>query len=218
MLRANGALCRITLVALASAALALAARRGGEEGRVLDDKMHHLGGDQKPDWQEAPAAPEPSPLEIRFESRANEREWLLEITARDVHNDWALELNGKEFARLKNKGNTALVAAYYPVPEGLIVRGRNTLTVRPKDQPEDDLTVGRVRLFEKSLREVAHLGRVDVRVSERSSGKPIPARVTVARDDGTLLDVYYAERPSTAVRPGIAYTSDGLAALEVPEG
>jgi hypothetical protein len=40
----------------------------------------------------------------------------------------------------------------------------------------------------------------------------------VARADGTLLDVYYAERPETAVRPGIAYTSDGTALLEVPEG
>ncbi len=215
---ASGAsLLRILFVVLASGALAFAARRGCQEGRVLDARMHHLGDDETPKWSEASARPEPSPLEIVFESQANASEWLLEVAARDVDNDWALELNGQEFARLK-KGIDEILVAYYPVPKGLIERGRNTLTVRAKDQPNDDLTVGRVRLIERSLREVVRLGRVDVRVTERSSGKPMPARVTVARADGSLIDLYYAEASTTAVRPGIAYTSDGVAALEVPEG
>src|SRR5262245_58803965 len=217
MVKGNRAARRIALLALLGVALAFAAQRE-QEARVLDAAMHHLGDDETPDWSEAPAKPEPQPLEIRFDSRPNTSEWMLELTARDVSNDWALELNGKEFARLKNKGKTELTVARYPVPEGLIERGSNTLTVRAKDRPEDDLTVGRVRLYERSLREVLRLGRVEVRVSERSSKKPIPARVTVARADGTLLDVYYAERPETAVRPGIAYTTDGVATIEVPEG
>jgi hypothetical protein len=208
---------RIVFAVVASGALALAATRGCQEGRVLDAKMHHLGDEAEPEWTEASAAPEPSPLEIVFESDANRGEWVLEIAARHVSRDWALELGGREFARLKRSGDEIEVA-WYPVPEGLIERGKNVLTVRAVDDPRDDLTVGRVRLHERTLREVARLGRVEVRVSERSSGAPLPARVTVARADGTLLDVYYAERPETAVRPGIAYTADGVAALEVPEG
>lgn len=196
-------------------ALAFAAQCERGQARVLESGMHHLGDDAMPEWTEAPAKPRSSPLEILFESKPNASEWMLEIASRDVDNEWALELNGQEFARLKKWDE--LRVGYYAVPEGLIERGPNTLTVRAKDKPQDDMTVGRVRLHERSLREVLRLGRVEVRVSERSSKKPIPARVTVVRD-GTLPDVYYAERPETAVRPGIAYTTDGVATLEVPEG
>lgn len=207
------------LVASLSGALACAMLRGSrqEEGRVLDGRMHHLGNDKTPDWKEAPETPERSPLAIRFESAANEREWLLEIAARDVDNEWALELNGRELARLR-KINDELGTAFYPVPAGAIRAGANVLAVRAVDQPDDDLTVGRVRLFERSLREVARLGRLEVRVTEGPDGKPLPARLTVVGADGELLPIYYAERPQTAVRPGVAYTGDGLVTLEVPEG
>lgn len=184
---------------------------------MLDERMHHLGDDETPDWKEAPVGPETSPLEIRFDSRANADEWLLEVTARDVDNEWALALNGAEFARLK-RVNDELRVGRYPVPPGRIRDGENTLTVRPVDRPGDDLTVGRVRLLGRSLRDVARLGRLQVRVIERLGGESIPARITVADAAGTPLEIFYAERPSTAVRPGIAYTTEGVTLLEVPEG
>ncbi|MSR62644.1 MAG: hypothetical protein EXS08_09400 [Planctomycetes bacterium] len=187
------------------------------EWRVLDPRMHHLGDNETPEWKEAPAAPEPSPLAIRFESQANAREWLLEVTARDVDNDWVLELNGRELAPLK-KVNDEFLTGLYPVPAGRFVDGANELTVRAKGDPNDDLSVGRVRLCASSLREVAHLGRVLVRVTDKASGEALPARLTVADSSGRLVDLYYAERPTTAVRPGIAYTQDGTATLEVPAG
>ncbi len=213
---------RASFLALACAAFGLGLRQGSGEWRVLDASMHHLGDGEKPEWTEGPARPEPSPLVIVFESRANEREWLLEIAARDVDNDWVLELNGREFARLK-KVNDDLRVGWYPVPAACIAEGRNTLAVRALDRADDDLTVGRVRLIERSLREVARLGRVEVRVSERGSERLLPARLTVveAGGDGARanpVELYYAERPTTAVRPGIAYTSDGLAVLELPAG
>lgn len=212
---------RLSLFVLLGAGLALAAR-GGQEWRVLDERMHHLGDDQTPEWSEAPAEPTRAPLEIRFESAANSREWLLELSARDVDNEWALELNGQPFARLK-KVDDELRTAFYPVPAGLIVAGANTLTVRAigqgdADQPNDDITVGRARLIEKSLREVAQLGKLEVRVTDRESGAALPARITVVGADGNLAELYYAERPTSAVRPGIAYTAAGEAVLELPAG
>jgi hypothetical protein len=205
------------LLVAGCALIALAVWQGSDEGRTLDGRMHHLGDDRTPDWKEAPAEPRTPPLEIDFESRPNSGEWLLEVAARDVDQDWALELNGREFARLK-KGDGQLRVGRYPIPEGLVRSGRNILTVRAGNDPSDDLTVGRVRLIERSLREIARLGCIDVSVTDRATGEPIPARITVVDAGGALLDVHYAERPTTAVRPGIAYTSDGAAALEVPEG
>jgi hypothetical protein len=212
---------RLSLLALICSALACAALWGprvtATSWRTLDEAMHHLGDDPTPEWSEAPAEPSRAPFVIEFESaRANETEWLLELSARDADNEWALELNGAEFARLK-KVNDELRSAFYPVPAGRIVRGKNTLAVRAVDQPNDDMTVGRVRLCEQSLRDVARLGKLVVSVSERGSGAALPARITVAGADG-LAELYYAERPTSAVRAGIAYTSEGRAALELPAG
>jgi hypothetical protein len=212
MLRAKGVRWRIALVASLLGALACAALRGREraQARELDAAMHHLGDEETKEWTEAPAQPEPAPLEIRFDSRANEREWLLEITARSVANEWALELGGREFAR---RGDTSCRA-----PARRPGRRREQRCSPCRRRAERRCHGGPRAPLQRSLREVLQLGRIDVRVTERSSGRPIPARVTVTRGDGTPLDLYYAERPESAVRSGIAYTSDGVAALEVPEG
>jgi len=204
------------LAVLVALGLAVAHRQEGD-WRVLDPTMHHLGNDQTPDWTEAPAEPQPPPLTIPFEARANTAEWLMEIAGRDVDDRWALELNGREFAMLRKIDNELLVARY-PVPAGLLRDGANLLTVRAKGSPDDDLLVGRVRLIERSLREVERLGRLVVRVRDRSDERPIPARLTIVDAAGNRAPLYYAERPSTAIRPGIAYTSDGEAVLELPEG
>lgn len=211
---------RLALFLGASLAWLHAARQDVPDWRVLDENMHHLGDDEQPKWTEAPAKPEKTPLEIHFQSQANSSEWLLEIAARDVDNDWVLELNGAELARLK-RVNDELAVGRYPVPAGRIRDGENTLTVRPLNRPGDDLTVGRVRLSERSLREVARLGRLQVRVIERLGGvggQTMPARLTVVDPAGNPVELYYAERPTTAVRPGIAYTTEELTVLEVPEG
>jgi len=208
---------RISLL-LAGGVLCLRAGQDEEpQWRVVHEPMHHLGDDETPDWKEAPAQPEKAPLELRFRSAANAGEWVLELSARDVDNDWALELNGSPLARLK-RGNDVLRVSRYPLPAGALQDGENVLVVRPVDQPADDMTVGRVRLCERSLREVERLGVLAVRVIERLEGGVIPARLTVTDAAGGLLELYYAERPHTAVRPGIAYTSEERTRLEVPAG
>jgi len=210
------ALLVASFVALAALALAVP---GSQESawRVLEERMFHLGNDAVKEWPEAPLEPQREPLEIRFESRANASEWLLEVTARDVDDEWALELNGQEFARLR-KVNDQLLTARYPVPAGALRAGENVLRVAARRNPDDDLTVGRVRLAERSLREVERLGRVEVSVVELGSLAPLPARLTLVTPDGRALELYYAERPLAAVRPGIAYVGDGKALLEVPAG
>lgn len=208
---------RLALPAAALGALLVAARQGSDTGRVLDASMHHLGNDRTPDWKEAPEEPSAPPLEIAFESEANTREWLLDVTARDVDNQWALVLNGVEFARLA-RVNDELRVGRYPVPPGLVKSGRNVLAVQAVDQPNDDLTVGRFVLHARSLRELARLGRVEVTVLDKATKRPIPARLTVVDVAGVPLDLYYAERPLAAVRRGVAYTGDGGATLEIPEG
>jgi hypothetical protein len=178
--------------------------------------MFHLGNDRSKDWPEAPVEPTPPPLEIRFESPANASEWVLEVAARDVDDRWALELNGRIVAELR-RIDAELVVSRYALEPNSVRAGTNVLTVRPLGSPDDDLTVGRVRLCSQSLREVERLGRLDVSVVDQG-GAAIPARLTLASRAGGAPEIHYAARDSTAVRPGIAYAADGRVALEIAEG
>src|SRR5262249_51791684 len=91
---------RIVSAVLVAAGIALAWRVGGDEGRVLDAKLHHLGGDVVAHWQEQ-SAPEPAPLRVAFESRENPTEWVLEFAQRDVGDEWALAIDGKVLGTLQ---------------------------------------------------------------------------------------------------------------------
>ncbi len=183
---------------------------------TLDPRMHHLGNEKTPEWSEAPAEPEPGPLVVAFESRANEGEWLLEATARDVDDEWAVELNGRRLGLLK-RGSRKLETSRFAVPAGAVLAGRNELRLAPRD-PNEDITVGRFALLETSLREALRLGRVDVSVVDAATKRPLPVRLTVTDSKGALVELHYAQAPSTAVRLGIAYSGDGAATIELPEG
>ncbi|MSR46302.1 MAG: hypothetical protein EXS13_04450 [Planctomycetes bacterium] len=186
-----------------------------QSGRMVDAKLHHLGDDPAPEWTESTKDPEPSPLVIAFEATANATEWVLEVAGRDVDCDVWIELNGARLGRLKRV--KPLIEQQLIVPAGAVASGRNELRALPADA-KDDLLVGRFRLVEKSLREVLSLGRLEVIVHDAGDGLPLPARLTFVDARGALVELYYADERSTAVRPGIAYTRDGRAALELPAG
>ncbi len=206
-------------VALASAPLLLTAASHDlapqqVEGRVLDATLHHVGDDPTPEWTEAPAPPEAAPLVIVFEAAANAGEWLLYLSARDIDSDWSVELNGRALgllARVK-----ALTELRFVVPPGAVATGKNELRIIASD-PKDDMLVGRARLEQRSLREALQLGRLEVDVHD-PDGEPLPARLTFTDRGGALVELYYADARSTAVRRGIAYTQAGHALLELPPG
>ena len=204
---------RIALVA--AGAVALAWQAGDDGGRLLEDAIHHLGDDDVPAWNEA-RKPEGTHLTLPFEARANDREWTLEVAQRGVDDRWTLALNGRAIAELK-RTHDRLETCLYPVAAGAIVDGVNEITVSGANG-RDDMLVGRFRLYTRSLRQVARLGRLDVGVTDVITHQRVPARVTVVDERGELAALYYAEARTTAVRQGIAYTCNGTAALELPAG
>lgn len=185
-----------------------------EGARVLDPALHHLGERPEPTWTDTTVDPEPAPLVVAFDAEANATEWLLYFACRDVDHDCWLELNGVRLARLQ-RGKLADQRVI--VPAGTIATGRNELRIVTAD-PKDDFAVGRFRLLGKSLREVLALGAVDVLVTDAADGSPLPARLTLVGANGAPVELFYADARSTAVRPGIAYTANGRARLELPAG
>jgi hypothetical protein len=177
--------------------------------------MHHLGDNETPEWPEAPATPEPSPLVFEFEMDPADGEHLMWITHRHVNDPWTLSLNGTDFALLKT--GDALVDRHYVIPAGVLVKGTNRLVLTGK-VPTDDITFGNVRILAGSLREALHLRPVTVRVAEAGTGDPLPARLTIVDEEGKPTTIWYGEREKTAVREGVVYTSEGNVSFEIPEG
>lgn len=180
--------------------------------QVLDARIHHLGNDRTPEWKEGPAEPERAPLRILFEARRNDREQVLLLRAFHVDETWHLSLNGRRLATLHK--TRVWRDEVVPVPPGALRDGRNELLVGgPK--PTDDLLIGDFRLVRATLREHLRLRVLEVRVTD-AGGRPVPAKITVAARGGRLPEIYYAESPRTAVRPGIVYVADGHARMELP--
>ncbi|MEO7520268.1 MAG: CehA/McbA family metallohydrolase, partial [Gemmatimonas sp.] len=184
-------------------------------GRVLDDGYHHLGNDLTRDWKEASEKPEGKRLDVKFESQPNSGEWTLFLEQRSIDNAWRAKLNDVEVALLKPAPE--LVTRNYPIPAGLVKSGANLLSFVP-DVPDDDVVIGKLRIFEQSLREMYDTQPVVLTVSDEASGAFVPARVTIVDAAGVLAPIYYAETLGTAVRDGVIYVSKKETRLELPRG
>jgi hypothetical protein len=207
----------IHLPPLVLAVLLVSTTLSSPQGReqVLDPVMHHFGNDLTPEWKEAPEAPEGSELEFSFDSRANEIEWTLVFTQRNINNRWAVSLNGKEVVVCAPRDD--LVEVFHPLPPGTIKNGGNHFRLST-DQPADDITFGKVRLIEAPFREVFDLRAVKVRVTDGVDGPAIPARVTITDGAGELIPIYLADLPLQATRDGVVYTAQDAASFEVIAG
>ena len=188
---------------------------GADVEEQLDAGMHHLGNDQTPEWSEAPAAPEGVSFELLFESAPNSVEWTLAFTQRSVNARWSVRINDVEVAACRRADG--LLEVFHPLPPGTVVLGENRLTLTT-DQPDDDITFGRVRLIHQPFRVALNLRDVEVRVTDRATSEALPARITIRRADGVLPDLFEAQDLHQAVRPGVVYTDHGVARFAVRAG
>jgi len=181
---------------------------------VVDAALHHLGNDRTPDWTDAPVEPEGSQLALRFAGRDTGREQVLRLRHAHVDERWTVLVNGTPVGDLPR--GEASKETLLPVAAGLIKDGENELLLVP-ERVGDDIAAGDVRLHEVPLRELLHLLPVRVTVSDED-GRPLPARVTLTGPAGARAPVYLAARDLSAVRDGLLYTADGVAACELPPG
>lgn len=199
---------------MALGAVASGAASAQDEARVLHAKMHHLGDSKVEKWPGVGDEPEGKRLEIAFRATASEESRCLVVRHYHVDDPWDIVLNGKTIGQLRR---TKAVADYvYFVPPGTLRTGQNTLAFEPR-KPTDDIAIGKIRLHEVSFRRALKLRRVTVRVLD-DRGAPVPARVTITSERAERPELWFAADETAAVRPGIAYTSDGEASFELAAG
>ena len=183
--------------------------------RVVDERLHHLGNDAVAEWTGSSADPEGFRLDLTFESAARDTEAVLAIFHNDVHDRWRIELNDHALGTLFQRQEARVY--HYAVPPGTLVEGSNRLSIFG-DQQGDDIEIGRILLRYQTLREALQLGVVEFRVVDADTGQGLPARITLFEAEPTTVDLYYTDNGTTATRPGVCYTRDGQARLELKQG
>ena len=184
--------------------------------RVIEPAHRHLGNDETPEWSEAPATPEGKRLDLEFQARARAGDSVLWVRQRSVDNVWRLKINGVDMGTLKTNNEPA--DFWYHVEGGTLKSGKNTLSVTPEGDPNDDIVLGNFRLVEGSLRDALGLQPVTVTVVDGSSSKPIPSRVNFFRKDQKAATLFFTEPSTTPIREDLAYTVEGVLKTELQPG
>ena len=190
-------------------------RRAGAQ-TVLDKSLHHLGTPGDPEWDEfSHDKAEGRSLELRFASKGKEHENTLFLRQRDVKLDWDVRLNGRSLGKLLPYESDLTLTL--TVPAGVLRDGENVLTVGPPSGP-DDIVVGEVALDPKPRDEAINRATLEVRVSDRPTGYPIPCRITVVDERGVLAPLVVKPDRRLAVRTGVVYTLDARVRIGLRPG
>lgn len=201
--------------------IALLSFRGlcdAQESIRLTNRMHHLRIDGPREWNSFPDQPEANSLTIRFSSAdANSKEWSLSLTQEDIKQRWSVRLNGDTLGTLPIDENPMKV--YFAIPPGQVRDGMNELSIEEKSSKiTDDVRVGRIQIQRQSRKSVLHRATVRISVRDANSKQLCPSRITILNSDGALQTIGRESTNQLAVRPGIAYTSTGVAEFGLPPG
>ncbi len=192
-----------------------------DESITLHEKRVHLGQPGSPEWEEFAADPaQAGRFEVRFQAEPNAGEATLFLRHDDVKQEWRVEVNRRPVGTLfKMEANLVQTIA---LPPGILTTGGNVLAIVPPPGDPDDILLHEISLDVRPVAE-AHDATLSVAVSDRE-GVPLPCRITVVDERGALAPILAAPLQSDeknaplAIRPGVAYTSDGRARLRLRHG
>jgi hypothetical protein len=186
------------------------------EERTLAGKLHHLRAGDVREWSEFPGKAEADGLTIKFTAKQNATAQTLRLRQQDIKQTWQVVLNGKRLARLSRDENDMVV--YIPVPPQALVDGENELKIEQSGTRPDDVRIGEITLDSRPMQAVLGVATVSATILDKTTGKPIPGRITILDADGALHSVGAESNETLAVRPGVVYTSTGRATFGLPAG
>lgn len=188
---------------------------------TLSSQLLHLRSGDVPEWEEyANRTPNGRRWEIHFASKPIAAPSTLFIRQNDVRQDWLVELNGKRLGRLFLM--EADLVHTLTVPAGTIRDGTNLLSIVPPKE-NDDIFIGEIRLDPRPPTDAVGEATLSVEVNDGADGSPLPCRLTLVEQNGTLAPLVAVTNgtpsPSPlAVRPGVAYTGNGKVLMGLPSG
>jgi hypothetical protein len=202
---------RTCCLALAISALGLSLSAAAPApDQVLDSQLHQLGKRASQDQGTQPR------WDVRFEGAPNATDFTLLVTHRNVVQPWFLEAQGRRLAPVPRSYGVER-QSYFTLPAGVLTNGTNTISF-VADSFGREISIGNVRMFRKPLRELLNLRPVAVTVVDDQTGKPMPARLTITDESGTLPDIFSLSDTNAPVRTGRIYTTGRKTMFDLPAG
>lgn len=187
-----------------------------QEVRILEPKAQHLGKSGQYEWDEYKDMPvHGETLTLKFSATPNAIEHTLILRQKNVKLTWPVLLNGKKLGALTTAEPAQDVV--FAVAPGSLKEGENVLEVTAP-QNLDDIEVGPVRLMPIPKAQAIGGATLPITVTEASTGKAIPCRLTLTHADGTLAALAAQPANEVAVRIGVVYTQHGKTQLALPPG
>lgn len=182
---------------------------------VIEDSMVHLRNIEPREWSSFPEQPQADSLERRFDSHANTTPWTLSLRQQDVKQAWDVRLNGKSLGRLVRDESD--LRTDFDVPVGGIIDGENQLEFLCGSRDADDVRVGGIQLHAIATDSLRRVSTIEVALTDESD-KPIPGRITIVDQNGTLIPIGAESGDGLAVREGVVYSATGNAKFGVAPG
>lgn len=186
------------------------------ERTVVTELMQHLRVGTEREWADFPTVPGAAALNVTFTAASNAAPATLRLRQQDVKQTWKVRLNATELGELRIDENDMVV--YFEIPAGTLVAGANQLLVEQRGDKSDDIRVGEIWIDDRPVNRVLGEATIDVSVVDADAGQPTPCRITILNESGALQTPDCASDGHLAVRPGIVYTSTGLARFGLPAG
>lgn len=186
------------------------------EARILESKTLHLGKPGQYEWDEYKDMPvHGENLTLKFNTMPNAIEHTLILRQKNVKLTWPVLLNRQKLGTLTTAEPAQDVV--FAIAPGSLKDGENVLEVMAP-QNLDDIEVGPVRLIPTPKAQALGGATLPVTVTEASTGKSIPCRLTLTHADGALAALSAQPANEVAVRTGVVYTQHGKTQLAMPPG
>jgi len=183
---------------------------------VIERDFLHLRNHEPSEWSSFPEVAQGKRLDRKFNSAANTTPWTLSLRQQDVRQTWQVHLNGQSIGKLVPDEND--LRTDFEIPAGRIIDGQNHLEIfQAGSEVSDDIRVGEVRLHDVAPKTLRSATTLEVLLTDES-GSPLPGRITIVDEAGTLMPVGAHSGNGLAVRAGVVYTSTGNASLGVAAG
>lgn len=183
---------------------------------LLEPRRLHLGKPGAWEWEEYKDRPvDAERLELRFRANTNSTEHTLRIWQKQVKLNWPVLLNGTKIGILTT-AETAM-ETLFAIPAGGLKDGENTLLIEAPPNL-DDIEMGPISIVSDPVKEHLNSAQIQVTVTDKTTGSPLPCRLTFTRPDGTLQPLLAAPSSEVATRIGVVYTKNGKTTLSAPIG
>lgn len=189
---------------------------GQKKTLVVDNTMHHLRNGDEPEWIEFSRSTGAQQLNLNFSFKGKPTQSTLILRQYDLKQNWEISLNDQKLGSLFTDEQDMVVC--YSVPAEALRRGSNSLVVKSNSKAVDDIRVGNIVLDFRPLDQVLSEASLDLEVLDRNSGIPLPSRITIVNSNGSLQTFSASKKQHLAVRPGVVYTSNGHAFIQLPAG